>query len=149
MADKYDRVLKISDMAIATVAIAMSLYHLIYTQYLLVQQIGHINAHYFFGFTLVLLLGIKKRPHLWWLMLILWGLVVACTAYIGYYQVDIQMRVGIPTNMDLAIGSLFVALSFIAGWMAFGPVLPIIGIIFISYYLFGHLMPGFLFHFPA
>jgi TRAP transporter 4TM/12TM fusion protein len=114
-----------------------------------VGQIGHINAHYAFGFTLVFLLTIKQRPRLWWLVAIPALLVLACTAYIGYYQDDIQMRVGVPNAIDLWVGSLFVILSLITAWMAFGPVLPVIGIIAVAYFLFGQYLPGFLYHFPA
>jgi len=131
----------------AVVAIAMTLYHLAYTQYLIVGPTEHVNIHYAFGFTLIFLLAIRKRPKRWWLMLLLVLLVWAGTGYIAYFLEDLQFRVGYPTPPDLVIGTMLVILALIACWDSFGPALPIVGLAFIAYFLFGQYLPGFLYHF--
>ena len=102
---------KIVDIAIAVVAIAMSIYHLTYTQYLLAGAVEHVNIHYSFGLTLVFLLTLKKRPRLWWLVLPSIVLLLVGTAYVGYYQEDLQFRAGWPTTLDLVVGSILVILA--------------------------------------
>ena len=139
---------KLVGIAVAIVAIAMSIYHLSYTQYLIVGAVEHVNIHYAFGFTLIFLLAIRKRPRLWWLMLSLIVLLLVGIGYVGIFQDDIQFRVGHPITPDLVIGTILVILALVACWQSFGPVLPIIALIFITYFQFGQFSPGFLYHYP-
>lgn len=139
---------KVVDIAIAVVAIAMSIYHLSYTQYLIVGAVEHVNLHYALGFTLVFLLALKKRPRLQWLILAAILLLLVGTFYVGYFQEDLQFRVGHPITPDLAIGTILVILALVACWESFGPVLPTIAIIFVTYFQFGQYLPKFIYHYP-
>ena len=139
---------RIVGIAIAIVAIAMSVYHLSYTQYLIVGAVEHVNIHYAFGLTLVFLLAIRKRPRLWWLMLSLIILLLVSTGYVDFFQDDLQFRAGHPIPLDLVIGTILVILALVACWQSFGPVLPTLALIFIVYFQFGQFFPGFLYHYP-
>ena len=139
---------KVTDIAISVVAIAMSLYHLIYTQYMIVGPTEHVNIHYAFGFTLVFLLMLKKRRRLWGLILVPIVLTLVGTGYVQYFYNDLAWRAGSPTMPDLVMGTILVILALVACWESFGPVLPILASLFITYFLFGQYLPGFLYHYP-
>ena len=139
---------KVVGIAIAVVAIAMSIYHLSFTQYLIVGAVEHVNIHYSFAFTLVFLIAVIKRPRLWWLWLAAILLLLVGTGYVGYFMDDLQFRAGHPITPDLVIGTILVILALVACWLSFGPVLPIIALIFITYFQFGQFFPGFLYHYP-
>ena len=65
----------------------------------------------------------------------------------GFYN-DLILRAGDPSEMDIIVGVIAVALVFVAGWLVMGPALPIICAIFLVYGIYGHLLPGPLAHRP-
>jgi TRAP transporter 4TM/12TM fusion protein len=137
--EKPGRLLK---WVIATVAIAMVLYHAFSTQYLLVGAEGHMNIHLSFALVLVFLSGINPARRSWWLLPILAILSVLATAYIHVFMDDLQERIGFPTTADIVIGIILVVVALEATRRSFGPVLPVIAILFIIYAFLGSLLPG-------
>ena len=112
---------------------------------------------------------IVRSVHVGFLMLLLFGFLanrsperkVRVTIYaalgilsfaIGLYHwvfySDLIVRSGDPSEMDLIVGVIAIALVFLAGWLVMGPSLPIICSIFLLYGIYGHLLPGPLAHRP-
>jgi TRAP transporter 4TM/12TM fusion protein len=80
----------------------------------------------------------------------LW-LVAALGAAVAFYQAYfhhelLQREGGNLNNVDLAIGCVSIGVLFIMLWRMMGPALPIIAGLFLSYALFGHLLPAPLNH---
>lgn len=76
----------------------------------------------------------------WWdVLLAAAGFV--CVFYIFYFYEDLVHRIGEPTQMDIYMGILTVLLILEAGRRAFGPVLPVVTIVFIMYAFLGPYLP--------
>lgn len=104
---------------------------------------------------------VVRSVHVGFLMLLFFGLVAnaaprlprrlfwAAAALIGFaigfyhwvFYEALILRSGMPTELDLAVGVLAVALVFLAGVRMIGPALPIICALFLAYGLWGHLLP--------
>lgn len=65
-------------------------------------------------------------------------------AYIAFAYRDIASRGGAILSYEVWIGVIAITLILEAGRRVLGPVLPILGIIFLLYCFFGSYMPGFL-----
>ncbi len=134
--------LKMLNVAIAVVAIAMVLYHLISTQYLLQPTVLFKNTHLGFAFLLVFLVSIRKSPKRWWLWLVLALAALTVTGYIQVYYMDLLRRAGINTVGDMVLAVVLVILCLEATRQAFGLVLPIFICVFIVYFFLGQYLPG-------
>jgi TRAP-type uncharacterized transport system fused permease subunit len=66
--------------------------------------------------------------------------------YIPYVFDDLAFRVGNPSNLDVAMGTVLVVLLLEATRRAMGWPLPIIAMIFMAYALCGPVFPGLLRH---
>jgi len=66
--------------------------------------------------------------------------------YIFYFYRDLAMRVGAPTTADLYMGGLAVVMIILAAHRAYGLVLPIVTLVFLSYPFIGAYLPGILGH---
>lgn len=66
--------------------------------------------------------------------------------YVFYYYRDLAMRVGAPTTTDLIMGGMAVVLIILAAHRAFGLVLPIVTMVFLSYPFIGPYLPGIIGH---
>ncbi len=49
-------------------------------------------------------------------------------------------------NLDFAIGVILMVVILVVLWLLWGPPIPIITTVLIAYYLWGHLLPGALYH---
>jgi TRAP transporter 4TM/12TM fusion protein len=71
---------------------------------------------------------------------------------VGLYQwafySDLLQRAGDPTEIDMVVGVVSLAILFIAAWRIMGPALPIISAVFLSYALWGEYLPAPLDHRP-
>jgi TRAP transporter 4TM/12TM fusion protein len=131
------------DIAIAIVGVAMAMYHLISTQYLIFGGYEHQNAHLGFALVLIFLVAIKgggKKSRL--IMPVLIALSLACVVYVGMNVLALQMRVWFNTTLDLVVGVLIVILVIEATRQSFGWILPVLTIVFIIYAFVGHYIPG-------
>lgn len=70
----------------------------------------------------------------------------ALAAYQWLFEVDLIMRAGDPTTLDLAVGSAMILFVFEASRRILGPALPVICAAFLAYGLFGQFLPGDLAH---
>lgn len=80
---------------------------------------------------------------LWWGI---GGVSLAISLYHWAFYEALIARAGEMTPADLVVGSISLALLFTLVWRVLGPALPIVAGIFLSYCLFGHLLPAPLNH---
>jgi len=128
--------------------LAAFLYHMISTQYLFVGSFEHQNIHLFFVLVLVFLNGFKGTGK-GWLRLVFAGLAllgVAATLYVGFNLEHLEEVVGYPDPMDVVVGLVLMVLVLEGTRQAWGWTLPIVAVLFIAYFLWGHQIPGPLHH---
>jgi TRAP-type uncharacterized transport system fused permease subunit len=133
--------------AIAVVAVAMTLYHLVFSQYILQTPVEHRNTHYSFALVLVFLISIHESKKRVWLPLSFLLLGLIATIYVKIYYDELQLRAGLPTDFDLVIGTLLLIIGMEATRRAFGLALPLICAILMLYVFFGHILPPPLWHY--
>ncbi len=78
-----------------------------------------------------------------------WALGIAGFAVAIYQWWEYEpliLRAGDPLQMDLVVGTVALAILFIATWVIMGPALPILSGIFLAYCLFGQHLPSPLNH---
>ena len=73
-------------------------------------------------------------------------LSIASTAYVHIFLEHLEESVGMPENIDMVFGIIIIILVIESTRQAWGLTLPIVGILFILYFFFGHLIPGALHH---
>ena len=116
-----ERVQRIIAKVLPIVAIAMAVYHLAFTQYLLQGATGHRITHLGFAFVVVILSLLLQSKRGW---LLKWGLLLASLAVSGYlmfYLDDIlEFRSTIPTAWDQIIGVAGILLTVAASFLVFG-----------------------------
>ncbi len=66
---------------------------------------------------------------------------VSVTMYLSVFAIELAERPGLPTNLDLAISGIGLALVLEGARRALGLPLAIIAVIFLLYVFFGHLAP--------
>lgn len=86
-----------------------------------------------------------RRKLAWWDALSA-VLVASVAVYVWVDYLGIISRAGIPNGLDLVFGVLLVLLVLEGARRVTGPALPILGILFILYAMFGQSMPGFFGH---
>ncbi len=128
----------------------MVLYHMVSAQFLLIGSIEHQNIHLAFVFTLVFLSAMaasRSRLRLAVNGLLLVG-GLAVTAYVGFNLGHLEELYGFPEPMDVLVGVVIILLALEGTRLAWGWTLPIVAAVFVGYFLFGHWIPGPLFHRP-
>ncbi len=147
MAEK--RVTRIVDIAILVVAGAMVLYHLTTTQYYIWSTFEHQAMHLGLALTLVFLGSLRamKRQSLWLLTLALLGGSIFVISYFLIRFDYLERIVGFPAPVDIIVGILLVIVVIEATRRAWGPVLPIIAVLFIGYFFLGHFLPEPFYHY--
>ena len=133
--------------AIAVVAIGMALYHLIYTQYMILGPIHHQNLHYMLALVLVFLWSMKSARTKAMLIVSV-SLVLASIYATGYMFVnfsELQEIRGPLLDLNLhdeIVGCLLIGLGLEATRRAFGLIFPLVALCFIAYAVFGSHLPG-------
>ena len=107
----------------------MILYHMIYTQSVLLEPTQHQNLHIMFALSLVYLMSFSKAKSIpqKLLSLCLLGLSIYSTSYIfiEYSELqEIRGPIGMLTDQDVIVGTLLVLLCIEASRRAFGLDLP-------------------------
>ncbi len=151
--EKYDRSARTARLSgmlgllVSAIAVAWAGYHLWAawrgTPPALVHRSTHIAFMFAIVFILYPLLG-KAQPWSWLRAIdfILAALGVWATYYIiGGYR-TIVFRAGMPNKMDLIVAAIIVLLVIEAARRVTGWVLPALALLFLSYGLFGYLVPG-------
>ncbi|MBW2029200.1 MAG: TRAP transporter fused permease subunit [Deltaproteobacteria bacterium] len=148
---KLEGVLRIS---ITIIGMAMVIYQFLGVFYPVFDPLNHINTHLIFALALIflpaLLSAIQKGEKRRALMNAFFLVVaVAGTGYVFLFSVDLQIRTGLPTLLDIVIGVLLLATVLEANRVSTGWALSIFGLLFLAYALFGHYLPHPLYHLPV
>ena len=130
--------------------LAMLAYHMVSTQVLLLGSYEGQAVH--LGFVLSLLFVNAARVSKtmagvgWNLLLALIG--VAAVSYVFFNIGHLEEAFGFPDRTDLVVGIALILLVVEATRAAWGWTLPIVATLFVCYFLWGHLLPGQLYHRP-
>ena len=134
------------------IAIAFSAFQLWTATYSLLPSQVVRSVHV--GFLLLLLFGIvaNATPERKGRLALLWALgitafVLGLYHWVFYTEIVVE-RAGDPNLMDLVVGTIVVALVFLAGHLMMGAALPLICAGFLLYALYGHFLPPPLGHRP-
>ena len=141
---------KAAELAVKACAIVVSLYHLYGAVFGTPVTLKHRSLHV----AMVLALGFifypfrKKgdRKTIAWYDLVLGLLAVATTVYVFVDYLGIIGRAGMPNLGDLIVGVILILLVLESARRVTGLALPILGVVFILYALFGRSFPGFFGH---
>ncbi len=146
---------------ITTALVAMSVYHFYASGFALIRELLHRGIHLAFVLGLVFLLfGIRKANTLepaapaWYRIsgVPIWDVALAILAvgaslYLPLLPPEVVAeRVGNPSQSDVLMGTALLVLTLEASRRSVGPTLPIIGLIFIAFAIFGPWAPGALKH---
>ncbi|MDO4546897.1 MAG: TRAP transporter permease [Clostridia bacterium] len=88
----------------------------------------------------------RKNDDIPWYDMVLALLAMACCLYIVCQQMELAMRSGNNTTLDIVVGAVLVLLLMESCRRVVGYPILIIGTVFILYAIFGRVMPGFLAH---
>ncbi len=133
---------------ISTMAFVMGLYHLVYSQWLMQDPLMHQNTHLAFALLLVFLTTLLKKPKMWPYILGLIVLSLIGVLYVQINYVELAERAGIPSTLDIIIGTILVIVVFEACRFIFGWVIPFIGLLLMAYALLSSYLPPPFFHTP-
>ncbi|MBN2875920.1 MAG: TRAP transporter permease [Spirochaetales bacterium] len=141
---------RVSALAVKAFAILVALYHLYGAVFGTPVTLKHRSLHV----ALILALGFifypfrKKgdRKKVAWYDLVLGALAMATTVYVFVDYLGIIGRAGTPNVADLIVGVTLIVLVMESARRVTGLALPILGILFILYALFGRNLPGFFGH---
>ena len=142
---------KILSGAIVVVGIAMVVYHLVCTQYLLTGPNDHQSVHLCFSLLLIFLVTMRAttRRILRLSMLALLLSSIVTIAYIIIFEKRLMIHYPFLEPLDIIIGIILVVTVIEATRQAWGPVLPIVVTIFILYAAFGHFLPEPFWHYSV
>ncbi|WP_176806820.1 TRAP transporter permease [Alloyangia pacifica] len=133
--------------AVTATALAMVAFHMINTQVLMGSTYELQNVHLFFALVLAFLPGLaggSRVSRIVALVLLVAG--IGGTLYVGFSIDHLQMVLGFPEPIDVAVGVVLILLVIEATRRSWGLPLPIVAMVFLAYFFFGHLVPGPLYH---
>lgn len=136
--------------AITAVAVAISLYHM-WTAYfgtppVLVHRSIHVAMMLALGFALYPPTRNATRSKIPFYDLILIALSVATAVYVYMNYDDIVRRAGVPTMWDVIMAGILVLLVLEAARRISGWALPVLGVLFVLYSVYGRQVPGMFRH---
>jgi len=147
MAEGKDRS-RVLSIVISALAFVMGVYHLVYSQWLMQDPLMHQNTHLAFALLLVFLTTLLKKPKLWPYILSFIVLSLVGVLYVQINYVELAERAGIPTTLDIIIGTIIVLVVLEACRLTFGWVIPAIGVLLMAYALLSSYLPPPFFHTP-
>lgn len=129
---------------ITALAVFMTLFHL-YAAYDIVptQQLRPIHV----GFVMLLIfllypVALRFRDRIRWWDVITALIGIATMAYLVMGGDDLTDRASLPNQTDVLVGSVFVVLILEATRRTTGPIMPVVGLIFIAYAMLGPYLPA-------
>jgi len=129
-------------MALVTVAIAMAIYQLVYTQVLLQSPTGHRITHLGFALAVVFLSLMLRNKGGWHVKLALLIVSMVVTGYLMFFLHELLLyRTATPETSDLIIGGLAIFLSLAASYLIYGKTFPIVALAAIAYLVLGRYLP--------
>jgi TRAP transporter 4TM/12TM fusion protein len=128
--------------------LGMVAYHMLSTQKLFFNNFEHQNIHLVFSLFIVFIGTALNTKNKWMIALLTLAMVlsIAGTFYVHIFLEHLEESVGMPEMIDMVVGCILIILVIESTRQAWGLTLPIVGIVFILYFLFGHLIPGPLHH---
>ncbi len=140
--------------------LALSLFHYYTAGFGLLREVTHRGIHLAFVLGLIFLVfsarhadGRAIKPSTWYrpggIALADWLMAAAAAVsslYVPWIFVDLAFRVGNPTGIDVAMGTLAVVLMIEATRRAIGWGLPLIALVSMVYALYGTWFPGIFLH---
>jgi len=141
---------KVSAAVVKVFAIAVALYHLYGAVFGTPVTLKHRSLHV----AMILALGFvfypfrKKasRTKAAWYDVVLALLAASTTVYVFLNYIGIVGRAGMPNMADLVVGAVLIVLVLEGARRVTGWALPVLGIGFMLYALFGRSLPGFFGH---
>ncbi len=141
---------KVSALVVKAFAIAVALYHLYGAVFGTPVTLKHRSLHV----AMILALGFvfypfrKKasRDKAAWYDVVLALLAASTTVYVFLNYIGIVGRAGMPNMADLVVGAVLIVLVLEGARRVTGWALPVLGIGFMLYALFGRSLPGFFGH---
>lgn len=127
---------KVAAFALLVISIAMAVYHLVYTQYILQGGLAHRITHLNFALVVVSLSLLVKAKKPWFAALLLL-LAIAIAAYTTIYFDDLQERPGFPTVPDMVMGVTALLLVTVLTWIVFGKIMAVVLVILAVYMFVG------------
>ena len=129
---------------VTAIAVAMSLYHL-WAAYDIVSALVLRPVHV--GFVLVLCYLLfpvlpRFRDRLRWWDIVCAVLGAACMAYVLWGGEEFGDNATTPSEMDVAVGVLFIVLLLEATRRSTGAIMPIVAVLFIAYAMGGAYLPA-------
>src|SRR4030043_12956 len=121
--------------AVIIVGLAMAIYHMLYTQVYLQDNVAHLNTHLGFCLLLVFLdlfVKSKRRFQTVWLL----GMVLLTLFALGYVQLfwrELQENAYFNSTLELAIGVIIIFLVLDATRREFGLFLPVLSMSIVLY----------------
>lgn len=151
MVSKGARSSRLLDILIAVVAVAMGLYHLVYSRYAFQITLPHRNTHLFFALVLVFLVVLRKPQKTWARVIpvVLLMAAIAITAYIQVFAWDLEKRLYLLNTQEVIMGIILVVVVLEATRRTFGAVIPGLAIVFIGYAFLARYLPYPFYHPPS
>lgn len=133
---------------IIPVALLIAVYHLANVFWIVQGATHHYLTHIgsLAVFVLLLMLTRREKKATRFLILGLITLTLISMTYIFVNSDRLEMEFGFINSLDMVIGALAFLAFFGVTWLAWGPVLPILSLICLLYFFFGHYIPGALGH---
>lgn len=147
MAKKIDWLRPLS-IVISALAFMMGVYHLVYSRWLLQDPLMHQNTHLAFGLLLVFLTFLLKNPKRWPYIFSFIVLTLIGVIYVHVNYIELAERAGIPTTVDIIIGTIIVLVVLEACRMTFGWIIPSIAVLLMAYALLSAHLPPPFYHTP-
>jgi len=138
---------RVLDILIAITGVAMVVYHLIYSQYLLQGPKEHWITHLGLALLLTFLLSMRRRSKFWPIKLVMVLTTICLSFYLWVCYPRLEIYGMLQANyLDLLVGAILIFLCLEATRQSFGLVVPIVGILAIVYMFFASYLPEGLFH---
>ena len=148
--DKNQQIQDIVTKSIYIIALAMSIYHIVASQYSIFGSEQHINVHLMFALVIILLQTMRfdtKKRRIGSIVLL--GLALATVVdmvYIHFHATEFQFAIGGQPFDKVFTGVVVILLVLTATYILWGKIIPIVAIIALLYGYFGDLFQGFLHH---
>jgi TRAP transporter 4TM/12TM fusion protein len=139
---------RIARLALIVCGLAMFGYHMASSQTVLAGFIENQTIHLAFIFILIFLDSAIRSTTIPGRLANL-ALIAVSLAAVGYVYFNVEYleeSVGFPSQTGVIVGTILVALVIEATRRGWGPILPIVAGLFITYFIFGHFLGGPLGH---
>jgi len=153
--DKLDRssgkrdLNKYMSIIVTIITVTMALYHLYTARYGTPVALKHRSLHVGFVFVLIFIIypfNKSKKKYVKFVDLGFILMSIYSTWYIWNNYISIVRRAGMPIQKDIIIGIITILLVLEAARRVMGNVLPMIGVVFFLYSMYGNLLSGRLAH---